>query len=135
MGLAERRAAQEFETNHYPALKKKIDEAAGFEVPMEVKWDTLARDGKYVAQWVDAWPKIYFAPIIDGFKQIARDAMGKEALKAALKSVVVQNTTTSFSSYWAKFESGVLTLDYQFTNVGDGKSRTEVLVKELEKSL
>lgn len=135
MGLAERRAAQDFETNHFPGLKKKIDEAAGFEVPIEVKWETLARDGKYVAQWADAWPKIYFVPMIEGFKQIARDAMGKEALKTALKQVVVQDTTTSFSSAWAKFESGVLTLDYQFTNVSDGKARTDVLVKELEKSL
>jgi len=135
MGLAERRAAQDFETNHFPGLKQKIDEAAGFAVPLEVRWDTLAHDGKYVAQWTDAWPKIYFAPMIDGFKQIARDAMGKQALQEALKKVVVQNTTTSFSSYWAKFEEGVLTLDYQFTNVGDIKARTEVLVKELEKSL
>lgn len=135
MGLAERRAAQDFETNHWPALKKKIDEAAGFEVDIEVKWDTLAKEGKYVNQWTDAWPKIYFAPIIEAFKQIARDAMGKQALKESLKKVVVQNTTSSFSSYWASFESGQLTLDYQFTNVSDVKARTDVLVKELETKL
>src|SRR5688500_7912269 len=97
----------------------------------------MQRQGKYVTQWVDAWPKIYFAPIIEAFKQIGRDAMGKAALKAALKKVIVQDTTTSFSSSWAIFDpvTGTLTLDYQFTNVGDIKVRTETLVKELEKQL
>ena len=138
MGLAERRVATDFETNHYPALKKKIDEAAGFEVPMEVKWNTLADgDPRFVKGWTDGWPKIYFAPIIEAFKLICRDQMGKDALRSALKQIVIQNTTKSFSSYWAKFEpaNGVLTLDYQYTNVDAIKDRTDVLVKELEKHL
>jgi hypothetical protein len=137
MGLAERRASDDFQTNHYPALKQKIDEAAGYDVPIEVRWDTMQRQGKYVTQWPDAWPKIYFAPIIEAFKQIGRDAMGKAALKEAVKKVVVQDTTASFASYWASFDAvtGTLTLDYQFTNVGDVKARTETLVKELEKQL
>lgn len=135
MGLAERRAATEFETNHYPALKKKIDEAAGFDVLIEVRWDTMQRQSRYVTQWPDAWPKIYFAPIIEAFKQIGRDAMGKQALKDGVQKVVVQDTTSSFSSAWASFEAGTLTLDYQFTNVSDIKARTETLVKVLENKL
>jgi hypothetical protein len=138
MGLAERRITSDFQTQHYPALEKKIHEAAGFEVPIEVRWDTLAAgDPKYSKAWIDSWPKIYFAPIIEAFRLIARDEMGKAALKASLKKIVVQDTTTSFASYWAKFDapSGTLTLDYQFTNVSAIKDRTDVLVKELEKSL
>jgi hypothetical protein len=138
MGLAERRLTTEFEQQHYPELKKKIDDAAGFEVPIEVRWDTLAAsDPKFSKLWIDGWPKIYFAPMIEGFKRIARDQMGKDALKAALKKVVVQNTTTSFASYWAKFDTvtGTLTLDYQVTNIDSIKDRTDVLVKELEKNL
>jgi hypothetical protein len=135
MGLAERRASDDFQTNHYPALKTKIDEAAGFDVPIEVRWDTMQRQGKYVTQWPDAWPKIYFAPIIEAFKLIGRDAMGKQALKEGVKKIVVQDTTTSFSSAWATFQDGTLTLDYQFTNLGDIKARTETLVKTLEQQL
>jgi hypothetical protein len=137
MGLAERRAASEFEATHYPPLKKKIDEAAGFAVDIEVKWNTLSKDqnSKYVTQWADAWPKIYFAPIIEAFKLIARDQMGKDALKAALKKIVIQDDKKSYESSWAVFDSGTLTLDYMFTNVSDVKARTEYLVKELEKKL
>jgi hypothetical protein len=138
MGLAERRIANDFQAQYYPALEKKIHEAAGYEVPIEMRWDTLAEgDPRFSRQWIDGWPKIYFAPIIDAFKLIARDDMGKEALKGALKKIVIQNTTTSFASHWAKFDtaSGTLTLDYQFTNVNSVKDRTDVLVKVLEKSL
>ncbi len=138
MGLAERRIATDFQTNHYPALEKRIHEAAGFPVPIEVRWDTLAGgEPRYSHAWVDGWPKIYFAPIIEGFKLIASDDMGKQALQAALKKIVVQDTTKSYSSYWASFEaaSGTLTLDYQFTNADGVKERTETLVKELEKAM
>ena len=138
MGLAERRIATDFQTNHYPALKKKIDDAAGFDVPMEVRWNTLAdADPRYVKGWTDGWPKVYFAPIIEAFKLIARDQMGKDALRGGIKQIVVQNTKSSYSSDWAKFEpaNGVLTLDCQYANVDSIKDRTDVLVKELEKSL
>ena len=138
MGLAERRVANDFQAQHYPALEKKIHDTAGYAVPIEVRWDTLAAgDPKYSKAWIDSWPKIYFAPIIDAFKLIARDQMGKDALKAALKKIVIQDTTKSFSSSWATFDtaSGTLTLDYQFTNVNSVKDRTDYLVKELEKNL
>lgn len=135
MGLAERRAAQEFETAVYPDLKKKIDEAAGFPVTLEVKWDTLAKDERYVKAWKAGWPKIYFDPMIDAFKQICADDMGREALKTNLKKVVVQNTKASHSSNWAEWSAGVLTLDHQFTNADYVKDRTTVLVKCLEKNL
>ncbi|MGN6110522.1 MAG: hypothetical protein ACTHU0_35795 [Kofleriaceae bacterium] len=135
MGLAERRAIKEFETTIYPGLKKQIDEAAGFEVALEVKWDTLAKDEEYVKSWAEAWPKLFFEPIIDAFKRICIDDMGKEALKEGLKKVVVQNTKESYSSYWAAFEAGVLTLDHQFTNVDYVSERTDTLVGVLEKGL
>ena len=33
MGLAEKRAVQEFQKSEFPALKKAIDDAAGFQLP------------------------------------------------------------------------------------------------------
>lgn len=137
MGLAEKRAAAEFETTVYPALKKQIDEAAGFEVPLEVRWDTLLKQEKQVAAWKDAWPKLYFLPIVNAFEQIGVDQMGKDALKETLKKIVVQDAKESYSSYWATFDkgSGTLTLDYQFTNVDDIGGRAELLRKALEAAM
>ncbi len=137
MGLAEKRAAAEFETTVYPGLKKQIDEAAGFEVPTEVRWDTLIKQEKQVAAWKDAWPKLYFLPIVNAFKQICVDPMGKDALKETLKKIVVQDAKPSYSSYWASFDkaSGTLTLDYQFTNVDDINGRADMLRKVVEDAM
>ena len=135
MGLAEKRIIKEFETTAYPALKKKIDEAAGFEVVMEVRWDTLAKDEKYQGSWIASWPKIYFVPIENAFKEICADAMGRDALKGALKKIIVQNAAESYSSYWATFDDGVLTLDYQFTNVDAVDDRTQKLRAAVEAKL
>lgn len=137
MGLAEKRAAAEFESQIYPQQKKLIDESAGFEVPMEVRWDTMMRQEKYVAAWKEQWPKLYFAPIVSVFKLICVDQMGKDALKTTLKKIVIQDTKTSHSSQWAAFDkvTGTLTLDHQFTNVSDLKSRTDTMRKVLEAAM
>ena len=136
MGLAARRLASEFQTKFFPALKEKIDAAAGFPVEMEVRWDTIINsDERFLHQWLEGWPKIYFEPIVAGLKRICVDDMGKEALRGALKKVVVQNTKDSFSSDWASFESGVLVLDHQFSNLDDIKQRADRMVHALEQAL
>lgn len=137
MGLAEKRAATEFEAKTYPTLKQAIDEAAGFEVPIEVRWDTLMKQEKYVKAWPEAWPKIYFTPIVETFRQICIDDLGKTALKETVKKIVIQDTKPSHSSQWAAFDkaTGLLTLDHQFTNINELKSRTEVLRKVLEAAM
>ena len=63
--------------------------------------------------------------------------MGKEALRGALKKVVVQNTTGAYyGDRWTGFESGVLTLDHlPTTNADSVQERTDGLVQTLEKNL
>jgi hypothetical protein len=74
-------------------------------------------------------------PIIEAFKKVCQDRMGKKALRGALKKIIVQNTKASFSSSWATFEGGVLTLDYQFANVNEVSARADVLGQVVEKAL
>jgi len=137
MGLAEKRAAAEFETNKYPDLKKAIEGAAGFEIAIEVRWDTMMRQEKYVKSWPEGWPKIYFTPIVNAFNRICSDEMGKAALKETVKKIVIQDTKSSHSSQWAALDkqNGVLTLDHQFTNLGEIQSRSDVLRKVLEAAM
>lgn len=136
MGLAERRAAKEFETNRYPAVKKDIDAAAKFDVPVEVKWDSLAV-AEYAHMYEEAWLKVYFRPLIDALKAITVDAMGSDALKASLKRIVIQNMKdNSSSSYWAIFTDGTLTLDHApVSNVDYIEDRKTQLQKVLEEKL
>lgn len=136
MNLAERRAVQEFRTQQFPELQKKISEAAGYELPIEVQWETLAehQDAKLLAE---SWPKVYFEPLIGALKQVGRDDMGKEALKENLSKVVVKNTTGCYyPDRWAAFDEGVLTLDHDpIKNVEEAEQRQQSLVDVLESRL
>src|SRR5690348_7685423 len=124
MGLAERRAAKEFETQKYPKLKAAIDAAAGFEIPVEVNWELLSIEGSSHL-YADCWEKVYFTPLIEALKVICFDEMGKEALKTSLKKVVVLNKDQiNYGDRMATFTGGVLTLDHKpTTNVGNLKER------------
>lgn len=136
MGLAERRAAKDFETHRFPQLKQDIDAAAGFDVPVVVHWDTLAREGESHL-YDQCWPKVYFQPLISALKDITVDDMGKDALKAALKKIEIRNQKGNSSGHRiATFESGTLTLDHEpHTNVDDLHERLEAIRKLLESKL
>lgn len=136
MGLAERRAAKEFETKRFPQFKKDIDEAAGFEVPVTVQWDTLAVE-EQSNLYDECWPKVYFEPLIAALKSITSDDMGKEALKAGLKKIEIQNRSgTTSGERIASFEGGTLLLDHKpHTNVDDIQQRTDGIRKLLESKL
>lgn len=136
MGLAERRAAKDFETKRFPQFKKDVDAAAHFEVPIEVRWDTLSVEGQSHL-YDESWSKVYFTPLIEALKNITIDDMGKDALKSNLKKIVIQNTNgTYYGDRWAHLQDGVLTLDHEpCTNVDDIKDRTDGLTQLLEKNL
>ena len=136
MGLAERRAAKDFETNTFPGLKKEIEDAAGFALPIAVDWETLTTDGQ-ASLYADSWTKVYFTPLRDALKAICIDEMGREALKKGVQKVVITNKEgIYYGDRMAKLEAGVLTLDHQpTTNVDDVKQRTEGIQKMLENAL
>jgi len=134
MGLAERRAAKEFEDRMFPALKERVDKAAGFEVIMDVQWQTLAKQ-EYAHLYGECFPKIYFTPLIDALKSITKDNLGKEALKKGLKRVVVKNVSGNYYGSGFTFDDGVLTLDHDFANADSVEERRDAIQKLLENAL
>jgi len=136
MGLAERRAIQEFERNRLPELKKEIDQAATVEVALDVQWNTLAIEDQ-APLYDECWTKIYFTPLIAAFASICRDDMGREALSSTLKQIIIQNTGgIYYGDRWATFEDGILILDHEpTTNAESIEERTQGLIKVLEKAL
>jgi hypothetical protein len=134
--LAERRIVHEFETSHFPALKARVEEAAGFAVPLEPDWATLAVPGESHL-YAELWPTVFFEPLIAALAVVGRDDMGREAMSAGLKKIVLQNTKGCiYGNCWASFQDGVLTLDHEpLTNAYDTESRKEGIIAMLEKSL
>jgi len=141
MGLAERRAIKIYQDEIYPAIKKRIDQAAGFAVTMDVQWEKIGGEGEANRYEQDEYfTNTYFTPLIDAFKEIAGDAMGKEALKKSLKKVVITYdpqtaTASNYRDGWP-FEKGVLTINYQAgANSNDHAEKVNALVTNLQAEL
>ena len=136
MGLAERRAAKKFESDVFPEIQKKIDEAAGYHVPVEVRWDDLCADG-YAHMYEEAWSKVFFIPLMRALEAITVDEIGKSALIAGLRSVVVLNQGSVFyPDAMATLREGVLTLDHEpCTNIEDIHDRARAIQAVLEAGL
>jgi hypothetical protein len=140
LGLAERRAIKQYQEKIYPDLKKKIDESAGFDLAVDVNWESIATPGeadKYEEEGY--WTKIYFEPLAAALKSITGDDLGKKALKEKLKKVVIhcdENAPASNYGSALKFDDGALTINWrQYSNAGDVKERVDALRKLLESKL
>jgi hypothetical protein len=136
VNLAERRIVHDFETNLFPGLKERVEKAAGFPIPLEVSWETLAVAGES-RLYAECWSAIYFEPLIGALGYIGRDEMGHRALQSGLKKVVLQNVKGCvYGDCWATLVDVVLTLDHEsLTNASDVESRTKGLIGVLESSL
>ncbi|MEQ1875674.1 MAG: hypothetical protein ABL958_03450 [Bdellovibrionia bacterium] len=135
MGLAEKRVTEEIKQKWNGGWLKQVEDAIGTSVQWEVKWETLVKDGT-AGYAVDAFDKVFVQSLVEGFKSICQDQMGKDAVKGALKKIVIQNVDgITNGDYWCKFEGGVLTLDHQFGNVDYINDRKVGLVKLLEGAL
>ncbi|WP_222863974.1 hypothetical protein [Pigmentiphaga aceris] len=139
--LAERRAIATYEKEQYPAWQKKIQQAAGFDVPIEVNWNSIAMpgDAEHYAK-DDYFVKTIFQPIEVALADITKDDMGKAALKDKLKkiSVVYNEAGASASAYKerVKFDAGVLTVNFRpFTNTDEVKDRADAIRLALEAKL
>jgi len=101
-----------------------------------VNWESLA-EAESAHLYEETWPKVYFTPVVDALKAICADDMGRDALKAVLKKVVIENKNGVYSaSQVAAFADGVLTIDHKpCTNVDDVADRTTAITKLLESKL
>jgi hypothetical protein len=133
MGLAEKRMASEFKESAFPGFKKQIDSAAGFEVAVEVNWESLATEG-WSHTYMEAFPQVYFEPLIGALKEICVDDMGKEGLKATLKKIAICNTAEKYGTSAFSFEEGVLTIDHSPSTNRDHIEERCKMIRELIES-
>lgn len=118
MGLAEKRAAKAFQDQKFPQVKNKVKKAVGFDLPIEVDWESLSWEGTG-EQYDKIWSKACFDPLAEALGAICSDEMGKEAVKKELKKVRIEGNYAH--SLQATFENGVLTLDFRLYNEPDAE--------------
>ena len=135
MGLAERRSVERFKNEDYPGWKSRIDEAAGFEVLIEVAWEELAV-ADYADSYAEYFPQVYFQPLLDALGAIGADDMGKQALREGVSKIIVRNTDEYFSPSGITFVDGVLTFDHKSeSNTHHVEERTKAIQALLESGL
>lgn len=137
MLLVDRRGVQAFEDQVLPGLRQELNDAAGFAVPVEIDWPNvvvapLVGNGQRFTE-PEFFTDVYFRPLIGVFRRVAKDDMGREALRTALKSVVIRYKP------WEEdcvFEEGVLFLRWRaWSNPEDVEGRTARIVDVLEANL
>ena len=141
LALPERRGIKQYQDTKFPEQQKAIKAAAGFDVPLEVKWEAIAKPGegdRYLED--DYWTNVYFVPLAAALKQVGGDAMGAQALKDKLKKIVITyDKDTAPASVYDKgltFEGGTLTINFEpFTNSGDKDARAKAIKDALEAKL
>ncbi len=136
MGLAERKILKEFQTSFYESWKAKFDKVLGFESNVEVKWDTLhTNEYSYGReQYFEWWETGYFSPLLEVFKQICSDDMGKEAVKDGLKKIIIDGSTGDRPED-SKFDDGVFRINHQFSNISAEEGRVNGWRKMIEAKL
>ncbi len=142
MNLKERRALKAFQEDILPQWVTQINDAAQFEVEIEVDWGKLAKneaaeDTDWSHRYAEAWPRVYFEPVVLAFKDITADDMGREALRENLNRIAVTNSGRFYHGEQAyRLEDKTLVIDHQpFANQDDTGLRHAALRSLLEQSL
>ena len=137
MGLTAKRQIEDFKTKQFDKYKKQILDLSSPNVEVEVDWSTVGKPDEDMEHLIaETTGKIYFEPVIQAFKAVGVDQMGKDALKDSVKKVVIKNSADSTNYEYFTFENGVLTIDHRpVYNVDDLNERTEYVTELLIKNL
>jgi hypothetical protein len=125
LGLAERRAIKDYQDNVFPSIKKGIESASLNGIELDVKWEQIAKVGQADVYKEDIyWGTTIFTPLTEALKSITSDQMGKDALKAKLKKIVIMHDEkTAPASNYANgltFDKSILTINWTpYSNVDE----------------
>lgn len=88
MGLAEKRAAELIKTEKLPAFEAKLKDKAGYDIKVDINWDTFTAYDQYPLSRLD----IVFDDLESFVKKICSDDMGKEALQDKMSTIQLTNS-------------------------------------------
>lgn len=135
MGLAERRMIAKMKEQFENKTERLISKEAGTELKFEVDWDSIVKEDNlhYIEE---AFDKIFVQPLVEAFKSICSDGMGKKAVKEGLKKVVIRDhDKTGAGDLASSMEDQTLTIDHKITNLDDLQLRIKGFTSTLEKNL
>lgn len=136
MGLAEKRAIEEFKKGGYATFANKISEITKFDLVLEANWDEIAAqmDGR-AADIPQYFNEMFATSLTESLQSICADDMGREALRGLLKKVQFKcDAAASYNEQGFSLSNGVLTMNMTWTGNSVGP-RTTALTALIEKAL
>ncbi|MFV3303735.1 hypothetical protein ACNFBT_00470 [Pseudomonas sp. NY15181] len=137
----EREAIAAYQRGAFVSQLRDIHVSAGFAVPVEVDWDSIALPGQAAHYGTeDYWTNVYFVPLAEALEMLTSYAQGKQAMKDKLKRIVIRYDAGSAGTgdYRAgvAFESGVLNINFKPASAATQiEERTEAIQSTLETAL
>jgi hypothetical protein len=131
MGLAEKRWAADKKKTEEPAFVSTIKATLGFAVPIEIDWEGFSEnldEAQYITHDSYGLPNL-----VKALSTITADDLGKEAIKDALKKIVISAGKADDTSF--TFEKGVITWKAYFGSSSNGYIYADAMQKKLELSL
>ncbi len=122
MGLAERRRILQIKESHAPRFQKELNEAVGFELPLEIELASFPED-KTVLDCYDYYYESYGPGLlVTVFRHVCQDQLGKDAVKAKIQKIILRNTAASAEQSGekaARLEGGTLIVEESFYGYSD----------------
>jgi hypothetical protein len=131
MGLAEKRWAAEKKKTDEPAFVSQITATLGFSVPIEIDWEAFSNtidDTQYITNDSYGLPNL-----VKALSTITADDLGKEAIKGALKKIVIAPATSDNAAF--TFDQGVINWKAYFGSSSSGYIYADAMQKKLEQAL
>jgi hypothetical protein len=131
MGLTEKRWAAEKKKTDQAAFASQIKATLGFDVPIEIDWDGFSQD---LAQVEYISHESYgLHNLVKALGTITADDLGKEAIKGALKKIVITPGKADDAAF--TFEGGTIAWKAYFGSSSSGYIYADAMQKKLEQSL
>jgi hypothetical protein len=139
--LGDRRALAAYQADILPGLLSEIRSAAGYALPVDVDWSSVAGRGdgpKYADP--DYFTNVFFRPLAAALRGVAQDPMGREALAAGVRRVLIRHDpdTAPASAYanGLELEGGTLRINFTpWSNSADIDERVRAIQGFLEERL
>ncbi|MFM9951946.1 MAG: hypothetical protein ACKV1O_28710 [Saprospiraceae bacterium] len=131
MGLQEKRLAKNIQDNVLPGFIAELTAIGGFEPSLEINWETFIAYDEYPLTRLEG---DVLPGLLEVFKSICRDDMGREALQSALKTIRLENTDDE-SAVELRFADSELYHKMQLAGGTYRRFSEEQIIALLEKSL
>jgi hypothetical protein len=86
MGLKEKRLAEDIKTTKVVEVLKILETTTGFPITLDIDWDSFTIYDEYA---LTRLRDSFFRDLLEGIKLVAKDQMGKDALKARVQTIKI----------------------------------------------